>query len=204
MNLSDTSVVDQSPAICGVQSHRQRLLDGMAQVVAIKGYGSSTIADIVREAGVSRRTFYEHFQTRDDCLIALFESASQFALGVLRSSIDPQRDWQVQVEQAMTAYLGFLARNPSLLRTLFIDILGLGVPGLAARRRVNQSIVDFMLLAINDPQGEPLLDADMALAVVGGINELILRSIEQELPADMTRIARTGAALVRAVVVQIP
>ena len=41
--------------------HRHRLLEGMAQAVAEKGYADTTIADIVREAGVSRRTFYEHF-----------------------------------------------------------------------------------------------------------------------------------------------
>ena len=105
--------------------HRHRLLEGMSHAVAAKGYAETTIADIVREAAVSRRTFYEHFQTKADCLIALYEAASHNALKVLRSAIDPARDWQTQVEQAMGAYLGCLAQNPVLMRTLFIEILGL-------------------------------------------------------------------------------
>jgi AcrR family transcriptional regulator len=192
--------MDQSKHSREQQTHRDRLLSGMARVVASQGYASSTIADVVREAGVSRRTFYEHFQTRDDCLIALFEAASDGALKVLSAAIDPSRGWESQVEQAMAAYLGCLASNPALLRTLFIEILGLGVPGLAARRRVNQSIVDFMLGAINEPGAAPVLPPDMALAIVGGINELILVAIEQGRAADLQAVARTGAALVRAVV----
>ncbi|REM69108.1 TetR/AcrR family transcriptional regulator, partial [Mycobacterium tuberculosis] len=57
--------------------HYARLLQGMAHAVAAKGYAETTIADIVREAAVSRRTFYEHFSTKTECLIALYETASR-------------------------------------------------------------------------------------------------------------------------------
>ena len=56
--------------------HPSRLLQGLAQSVAAKGYADTTIADIVREAGVSRRTFYEHFDGKPAALIALYESAA--------------------------------------------------------------------------------------------------------------------------------
>ena len=62
----------------------------MAQAVAAKGYADTTIADIVREASVSRRTFYEHFSSKAECLVALYEAASHNALKVLREAIDPQ------------------------------------------------------------------------------------------------------------------
>lgn len=172
----------------------------MAQAVAAKGYADTTIADVVREAGVSRRTFYEHFNTRADCLIALYAVASRNALEVLKGGIDPSRDWQTQVEQALAAYLQALARNPVLLRTMFIDILGLGAPGLAARRRVNQSIADFMLEVVNVRQRQPALDADMAMAVVGGIHELVLQAIERGRVDTLPELAGQAARLVRAVV----
>ncbi len=182
-----------------VSEHRSRLLEGMAQSVALKGYAETTIADIVREAGVSRRTFYEHFDTRADCLIALYEAASRNSLRVLQGAIDPSRDWQVQVEQALGAYLQALARNPVLLRTLFIDILGLGAPGLAARRRVNQAIAGFMLEVINTRHGPPALEPDMAMAVVGGIHELVLQAIERGHVDALPELAGQAARLVRAV-----
>jgi AcrR family transcriptional regulator len=188
-----------SPAI-DIREHRSRLLEGMAQSVALKGYAETTIADIVREAGVSRRTFYEHFNTRAECLIALYEAASRHSLQVLQAAIDPTRDWQVQVEQALVAYLQALARNPVLLRTLFIDILGLGTPGLAARRRVNHTIADFMREVINARQRLPTLDAEMAMAIVGGIHELVLQAIELDRTDALPELATQAGRLVRAVV----
>jgi AcrR family transcriptional regulator len=184
------------------EEHRHRLLEGMAQAVAAKGYGDTTIADIVREAGVSRRTFYEHFSTRAECLIALYEAASRNALTVLRESIDPRHEWQTQVERALAAYLGCMVQNPVLMRTLFIEILWLGTEGLAARRRVNQEIAEFMLGVVNGggghQRGTPL-SADMAMAVVGGINELILQYIEQGRVASLLDLVAPSSQLLRAV-----
>jgi AcrR family transcriptional regulator len=171
----------------------------MARAVAAKGYGETTIADIVREAGVSRRTFYEHFSTRAECLIALYAAASRNALKVLRDSIDPQHEWETQVERALAAYLGRMAQNPVLMRTLFIEILGLGTEGLAARRRVNQEIADFMLGLVNGAAGRRKpLSPHMAMAVVGGINELILQYIEQDRIAQLHELVEPASRLLRA------
>jgi AcrR family transcriptional regulator len=179
--------------------HRGRLLEGMAHAVAEKGYASTTIADIVREAGVSRRTFYEHFAGKAECLVALFEAASHNALKVLRGAIDPSHPWQTQVERALAAYLEGMASNPVLLRTLYVEILGLGLEGLAARRRVNQEIADFMLAVVNGGSRRgPPLSAQMAMAVVGGINELVLECIEQDRVDRLVELVGPAAQLVRA------
>lgn len=179
--------------------HRHRLLEGMARAVAEKGYAETTIADIVRAAAVSRRTFYEHFATKPECLIALYEAASHGALKVLREALDPGRDWQDHVEQAMAAYFGCLAQNPPLVRTLFIEILGLGAAGLAARRRVNDEIVDFMLLVINRGRGRRPLPREMAMAIVGGVNELVLNAIETGQVEHLRDLAMPAVELIRAV-----
>jgi AcrR family transcriptional regulator len=185
-----------------VHHHRHRLLEGMAHAVAAKGYGDTTIADIVREASVSRRTFYEHFSTKAECLIALYEAASRNALKVLRDAIDPKHEWQTQVEHALTAYLGCMAQNPVLMRTLFIEILGLGTEGLEARRRVNQQIADFMLNVVNGDEAHKRripLSASMAMAVVGGINELVLQYIEQDRVARLLDLVEPSSQLLRSV-----
>jgi AcrR family transcriptional regulator len=187
--MSEFAVLDLPP---GVSQHRSRLLEGMAHAVAAKGYAETTIADIVREAAVSRRTFYEHFSTKAECLVALYGAASHNALKVLRDAIDPSRDWEAQVEHATSAYLGAMAANPVLMRTLFIEILHLGEEGLAARRKVNQEIADFIMATVKMPP-------ELAMAVVGGIHELVLQAIEDGKVSELARITGAAVALVKAV-----
>jgi AcrR family transcriptional regulator len=197
----DRAVAFSAPPIT---DHRRRLLDAMSHTVARKGYADATIADLAAQARVSRRTFYEHFASKDECLIALYEAASNQALGVLQAAIDPARDWHTQVEQAMGAYLSTLACNPMLLRTLFIAILGLGPQGLAARRRANQRLADFILAVVNGPATRPPrpqpLPAPFAMAIVGAINELILQAIEEDRVSRLGDLTGTAAQLARAVI----
>ncbi|MBI2771051.1 MAG: TetR/AcrR family transcriptional regulator [Burkholderiales bacterium] len=183
-----------------VHEHYSRLLEGMAHAVAAKGYGDTTIADIVREASVSRRTFYEHFSTKAECLISLYEASSHNALKVLKGAIDPANEWQTQIETALAAYLGCMSQNPVLMRTLFVEILGLGAEGLQSRRRVNQEIADFVLEVVNGAGGRKApLTPGMAMAVVGGINELVLEYIEQDRVASLHELVGPSSQLVRAV-----
>jgi AcrR family transcriptional regulator len=128
--------------------------------------------------------------------------ASANALDVLRTASDPARDWHDQVEQAMRAYFECLAQNPALMRTLFIEILGLGTPGLQARRRVNLEITAFILNAINAPRiprTGKTLSPEMAMAVVGGINELVLQAIEEGHVERLQELVAPSVALLTAV-----
>jgi len=187
-----------------VTEHRRRLLDAMSHTVAHKGYADTTIADLAARARVSRRTFYEHFASKDECLIALYEVASEQALSVLQAAIDAKRDWHTQVEQAIGAYLSTLACNPTLLRTLFIAILGLGPAGLAARRRANGRLADFIVAVVNGPSTRPPrarpLAAPFAMAIVGAINELILQAIEEDRVARLTEMTQTASQVARAII----
>ena len=183
---------------------RARLLQGMARAVADKGYAETTIADIVREASASRRTFYEHFADKLECLIALYETASGNTIDVLRAAVKPDSDWEAQVEQAMAAYFGVLMRSPVLLRTLFVEMPGLGGPGLAVRRRANQQLANLLLDVVNNRPGQRRRKAPlqplMAMAVVGGINELVLQFIEQGRTEQLQELTEPASALLRAAI----
>jgi AcrR family transcriptional regulator len=175
--------------------HRRRLLDAMARAVATKGYAAVTIADLAAEARVSKRSFYEHFNDKADCLVALYEAASRQSLDVLRQAIDRRRDWHAQCEQALAAYFATLACNPPLLRTLFIEVFALGPPGLAARRRSTQRFADFIVEVVG-----PGLAPEQAVAIVGGIHEWVLQAVEQDRVAELPHYVGPAGRLIRAVV----
>jgi AcrR family transcriptional regulator len=188
----------QDWALSTSQEHRGRLLRGMAAAVAAKGYGDTTIADIVREASVSRRTFYEHFHDKAECLVALYEAASRNALRVLREAIDPSHGWQEQVERAIGAYLECLASNPVLLRTLFVEILGLGPDGLEARRAMHRELCQFLLELVNAGTApQAVMTPEIATVLIGGMHELVLQAIEDGRVEDLPRLTATATQLLK-------
>lgn len=184
--------------------HRSRLLEGMAHAVAAKGYGDTTLADIVAAANVSRRTFYEHFSDKAECLLALFEQRSNRLTDRVRNAIDLRVDGPQQISQAVAAYLDTLAQHPELLRTVFMDILSLGDRGRAVRRLAYERLADrIMDMARNHAAQtgrETVLSRQMAMAAVGGINELILVHTEQGRADRLHELHAPACALLMAVV----
>ncbi|HSV59341.1 MAG TPA: TetR/AcrR family transcriptional regulator [Variovorax sp.] len=192
------TTTDESTVVVA-DDHRSRLLSAMARAVAAKGFALVTIADIVAEAGVSRRTFYEHFPTKAECLIGLYERASAQGVQVLAAALDPALPWHRQVDQVLAAYLAWLAGNPVLLRTMFIDILGLGPDGLAARRRAHNALAGFILATLHAGRHTRPMDIPphAALALVGGVHELVLDRLEAGDADGIRQLAPVAGQLAR-------
>lgn len=188
---------DSASGLTTDSEHRRRLLQGMARVAASKGFAATTIADVVREAGVSKRTFYEHFDGKESCFLALYQAVSGSALKVLRDVVTPDRPWRFQLDHAMRTYLSHLAASPELLRTLFIEIHHLGSAGERARREVMTALASLMTDTLRRDTGEPAIPEALALAAVGGINELVLQAIEQGRVDRLAELTDTASDLVR-------
>ena len=183
--------------------HRARLIDALAATLAHQPYADTTIADVVAQAHVSKRTFYEQFASKDECLVALCETLSQRTLGLIVEGYDPAADWVEQLGHVTRIYLASLQAHPALIRTLFIELLGIGPAGLATRRQIQQRFAAFLQVQVElsrakEPGKRPL-SPEMAMAVVGGINELILHAIEQDRVQQLTELAPTVIAFVQAV-----
>lgn len=192
----------QTEATLPQSEHRRRLIQAMGGCAADRGYAATTIADIVREAGVSKRTFYEHFSSKEACFLALYRAVSAAALRTLSESVDPERPWQDQLDSALRAYFAHLSAGPTLLRTLFVEVQHLGDEGTAARREVMQQLADFLLQTVNGRRGsavaQPELAPPMAMAAVGGINELVLQAIEQGEAGQLEKLTPAASGIVRA------
>ncbi len=76
-----------------VHNQRERLIAGLAEAVAEKGYGGTTIADITRHAAVSRRTFYEHFDCKDECFVAAFDTVTGQLRERVGAAYEAEDDW---------------------------------------------------------------------------------------------------------------
>ena len=86
----------------------------MSESVADKGYRDTTVADVVRIARTSRRSFYEHFDDRDACYLALFDAVNDALMAEVAAAVKPEHPWERQVDQALGAYLDAVAAQPGV------------------------------------------------------------------------------------------
>src|SRR5258707_13316128 len=82
---------------------RQRLLDALEEAIAEDGYPRTTVADIMRRARTSRRTLYEHFDSREACFVALLTEANAEQVRQISAAVDPNAPWRSHVRQAVEA-----------------------------------------------------------------------------------------------------
>lgn len=113
---------------------RARLLAGVAEACVTVGAAEVTVADVVTHAGVSRRTFYEFFANREECVLAALDDALRRATAVvLRAYEEPDR-WQDRVRAGLTAFVALIDAQPATGRLLVVESLAAGRA--AAERRV--------------------------------------------------------------------
>lgn len=164
-------------------SPRSRLIAGMAKVLEQRALSELYADDVVREAGVSKRTFYQHFPNKEACFLALYRENSARVLGVLKEASGAAGLSALErIQLGSQAYLSFMQGQSALMKRLYIDILYLGTEGMKAKREVLQQFADVLLASYEAERAQmpalPPLDPELVLATVAGINELILFKIE--------------------------
>jgi AcrR family transcriptional regulator len=162
-------------------SQRTRLLEAVGRAVAEKGYAAATIDDIVRGAGVSKKTFYEHFQDKLECFLAAYEAASDELYDHVQAAQDGVpagpaggNAWLERTQAGVHAYLRWLAAEPALARVFLIEIAAAGPKALARRERLRDRYAERMR-ELQDPRiGVP---DEIFPAVVAAADDLVVRRL---------------------------
>jgi AcrR family transcriptional regulator/DNA-binding MarR family transcriptional regulator len=147
---------------------RARILSAMVEVAAEQGYIGAAVAPVVARAGVSRRTFYELFDGREDCFLAAFEWGVAQARQAVVEAYGQQRSWRDRVRHGLAALLAFLDSEPELARVCVVEALGAGRLVLARRGQVLGELIAALDAEAPQARGaseKPLLTAE---GVVGG------------------------------------
>jgi len=161
-------------------NQRERLIAGLAEAIAENGYSGTTIAHITRAAAVSRRTFYEHFGSKDECFVAAYDTVmNELQERVTEAFEGEHADWAHSIKAGIDAMLEFLAAEPSLARLCMVEAL---VAGPAVVERYDAAIQSFVPYFEKGREGRPpevlsRLSATTEEALVGGMVSLISRRI---------------------------
>jgi AcrR family transcriptional regulator len=158
-------------------SQRGRMLTAMAEAVARKTYAGTTVADVVAGAGVSRKTFYEHFRDKEECFLAAFDAGVDMLLEAIAAAQPRADDDSWLGLTRARAYLEALASQPAFARTFLIEVFAAGPQALDRRaevlRRFAQLFRDLHDEARRQFPELPPVPAPVYVAAVGAINELV-------------------------------
>ncbi|MGV0625644.1 TetR/AcrR family transcriptional regulator [Mycolicibacter minnesotensis] len=161
---------------------RRRLLDGLADSIAERGYRASTVAEIVRAARTSKRTFYDHFASKEECYLELLRADNEALAVRIRDSIDPQADWQVQIRQAVQAYVAQVRERSAITLSWIRDMPSLGEVARPAQRRGLERMTDLLVELSGSPGFRradlPALRPELAVILLGGLRELTALAFE--------------------------
>lgn len=157
----------------------ERLIAGLAEAVAENGYAGTTIAHITRHAAVSRRTFYEHFNSKDECFVAAYDSVMTELRRRVGDAYDQEEEWPQAVKAGIAAMLEFLASEPHLARLSMVEALVAGPVVVERYDAAIQSLVPFFQAGREGRSAEVLegLSPTTEEALVGGMVSLISRRV---------------------------
>ena len=162
-----------------VHNQRERLIAGLAEAVAENGYAGTTIAHITRHAAVSRRTFYEHFASKDECFVAAYDTVMEQLRERVAEAFEHEEEWPQAVRAGIAAMLEFLAAEPNLARLSMVEALVAGPVVVERYDAAIQSLVPYFEAGRDGRTAAVLanLSPSTEEALVGGMVSLISRRI---------------------------
>jgi AcrR family transcriptional regulator len=191
------SALERPPA----QRHRERLMEALAGCIRERGLRATQIADIVRVAHTSRRTFYECFPDKESCFVELVREATTQLLDAIEASVDPAAPWEGQVDQALATYLAALAEDPAVTATISRELPALGLRGAAVQRENIERYAGLVVRLVQSTRmrsaGVREVSLETAVMLVGGLNELVVHAIAHEQP--LATVAAVAGDVIKAV-----
>jgi len=162
------------PRVFVAENQRERLLNGVVEAVAERGYNATTIAAITTAAKISRRTFYEYFEGKQDCFAAAYEMIEAHVLDSMLAAPGADEPWPERVRARLAALLDVLSRDAAVSRCFLIEPLAAG-GDVATRYREAMQLLAGTLRPEPPPSQLDMEVRDQAL--IGGVATLIVRRL---------------------------
>jgi AcrR family transcriptional regulator len=161
------------------RNQRNRLISALILTLAEVGYQKTTVSMIGRRAAVSKSDFYKHFDTKDECFLAAYDTAVERIRGAVVESCTAVagEDWAVRVRAGIVALLTLLATEPALAAIVLAEGLRAGRGIYDRYQAAIESFVPLLRDGAPEPPGGAEVPAATDEAVVGGIASLLSRRV---------------------------
>jgi AcrR family transcriptional regulator len=153
----------------------------MAEIVGKDGYRSATVTAICAEAGLSRQTFYQHFDDREACFVAVLDEAYALGAGVIVRAIRSSATWQQGLRQALATLLSLFDSHPAFARMWMIESIAAGPPVLMHREKLLMKLTEEI---VGCWEGFPVAPRRSGSTVSSAIMAAVVAAIQRHLLTD--------------------
>ena len=152
-------------------------MDALAELTAEKGYEATKISDIVRRAGVARKTLYDNFEGKEEVFLGAFDAARDEMLSRVRQGGEEAgEDWRDRIEAGLAAFLDYVAEQPTLARMCMIEALS-ATP--TTTKRYEEALETFVEMARKTLPADGHLPDTIAETAVGGVAWIVYQQIRR-------------------------
>lgn len=154
-------------------SQRERIMRAMAEAVGELGYVKTTVAEVLKRAGVSRETFYAQFADKHECFIAAFDRSAEEMISRLKAASEKAAEsggsQEDRISMMLTDVLSLIADEPGIARTYYIEVYAAGQEAIEHRVAIQAGIVDLMLGLLKDVKDEDRFTLQATMGAIGAV-----------------------------------
>jgi AcrR family transcriptional regulator len=173
-------------------SQRGRLICAVADTVAAKGYAATSVADIIGLARVSRRTFYEHFEDKEACYLASYDTGAEEIFDAMVGALDVTQTWEEVLDAVFGTWLEFLQADLAFTRAYMVEFWAAGDGARErwmARRDRTAGLLRMLHERIREEDPDVVAVSDTVVAaVVGGINRVVVSHVLSDSDEPLTTL----------------
>jgi AcrR family transcriptional regulator len=160
------------------RNQRQRILAAVAETTAARGYARMSVEDVVRGAGVSRRTFYELFPNKDQVFLEAYDQVANLLLAGVKAAYEGETGFSARVTAGFRAFLELLEASPAFARMCIVEVMAAGPEAVAKRSAVMGEFAKLIEEnAASELDSHGRVPAMHAQTIVAGAYEAVYRMI---------------------------
>jgi AcrR family transcriptional regulator len=166
--------VHRAPTLRLVDSpKRQRILEGMLDVVGERGYDTASVRMVLDSTGLYRQAFYDNFADKDACYLEALDLGIARMEAVAKAAAASENEWRGKLRAGLCALLEALETDPGLGRALVVEVHAAGPEALQRRSEAMKRVTDFIDSARRDSEGTESPPAIAAEGIVAGMHAVV-------------------------------
>jgi len=175
------------------RNQRERLIAAMAEVCAESGYGSASVTDVARHAGVSTASFYRQFKDKRDCMLVSFEELFGRLLGGIERACEAESEPVEKAKAGIRAAASLLAGDPPTARLLTVEVAAVGTGGV----RLQHEAIERLATRLREARGtaSTAQSPSAEWAAIAAMVALVAKRVAEGESADPAELEAIAARL---------